>query len=86
MPRTSRRSLTIVKTTLPEERGAGRSIRVQVRWIIGIGVIFSPTLALFLAFYRETIPSRDKPSAKKGVMDLTGWDFHTQGFVQLDGE
>lgn len=31
-------------------------------------------------------PPKKAPSAKKGVLDLTGWDFDKDGIVKLDGE
>lgn len=59
---------------------------MQTRRIIGIGLLFSVTLLLFLVIYRHTGSNADQPAAQHGVIDLTGWSFHEQGFVQLDGE
>ncbi|MGD8191485.1 hybrid sensor histidine kinase/response regulator [Brevibacillus ginsengisoli] len=53
---------------------------------IGIGLIFSLSIAIFIGIYEQTIPNRDTPIAKRGVMDLSDWDFHNRGVVNLDGE
>ncbi|MEK8130517.1 ATP-binding protein [Paenibacillus filicis] len=55
------------------------------KWI-GIALIFTLTLSLFIAVQTLTAPNRDAPSTSRGVLDLTGWDFERQGLVRLDGE
>ncbi|MCY9695694.1 ATP-binding protein [Paenibacillus alginolyticus] len=56
------------------------------RQFIGIGIILSLSILLFIAIYSHTVPNRDSQLAKQGVLDLRGWDFHKQGLVALDGE
>ncbi|MFS0554814.1 ATP-binding protein [Brevibacillus sp. 179-C9.3 HS] len=53
---------------------------------IGIGLIFLLSIVVFITIYLQTFPSRDMPIAKRGVLDLSSWDFHNQGLVNLDGE
>ncbi|MFK4437894.1 two-component system sensor histidine kinase ChiS [Paenibacillus sp. RC21] len=60
--------------------------RGQYREAIGIGLIFSLSIVLFVAIYSQTIPDQDMPPVKRGVLDLSNWDFHKQGWVNLDGE
>lgn len=56
------------------------------RRIIGIGLIFSLSILFFMGVYAQTIPDREAPVAKRGVIDLSGWDLRNQGIVNLDGE
>ncbi|KZE73581.1 histidine kinase [Paenibacillus elgii] len=56
------------------------------RKLIMIGLIFSLSMALFVAIYAQTIPNGNSPPAKRGVLDLSGWDFHRKGMAVLDGE
>ncbi|WP_240041210.1 ATP-binding protein [Paenibacillus ginsengarvi] len=55
------------------------------RRLIGIGLIFAISIALFYGIYSESIPNNG-PVAHKGVLDLSGWDFDREGLVKLDGE
>ncbi|EJL27646.1 ATP-binding protein [Brevibacillus sp. BC25] len=52
----------------------------------GIGLVFLLSIAVFIGIYIQTFPSRDMPMAKRGVLDLSSWDFQSQGLVNLDGE
>ncbi|TBL75756.1 sensor histidine kinase [Paenibacillus thalictri] len=58
---------------------------MQYRQLVGIGLIFSLSIALFLAVFFQTIPSGSDPIAQRGVLDLTNRDMR-QGVVLLDGE
>lgn len=53
---------------------------------IGVGLVFALSILVFVGLYIQTFPKSDMPLAKRGVLDLTGWDFHEQGLVNLDGE
>ncbi|MGG1659091.1 ATP-binding protein [Brevibacillus sp. NRS-1366] len=53
---------------------------------IGICLTFSISIVTFFSIYIQTIPVKNTPPAKKGVLDLSGWDFHEKGPVSLDGE
>ncbi|WP_326070319.1 hybrid sensor histidine kinase/response regulator [Paenibacillus alba] len=53
---------------------------------IGI-ILFSLFLiSLFFSLYWQMLPNHATDPAKRGVLDLTHWDFHKQGLVTLDGE
>jgi len=60
-------------------------IRGDYRKIVGIGLLFSLSIALFAVIYTQTVPNRNIPSAERGVYDLSYWDFHKQGWVNLNG-
>lgn len=53
---------------------------------IGIGLTLLITIVTFYSIYIQTIPVKDTPPAKRGVLDLSAWDFHDKGLVSLDGE
>lgn len=48
---------------------------LNFRKLLGIGLIFSFSMALFVGMYALTLPNSDAPQAKRGVLDLSGWDF-----------
>lgn len=52
----------------------------------GIGLVFLLSIAVFVGIYIQTFPSRDMPVAKRGVLDLSNWNFQSKGLVNLDGE
>ncbi|KRE71450.1 histidine kinase [Paenibacillus sp. Soil750] len=56
------------------------------RQIIGISLVFSFSILLFIGIYSQMIPSQNKQTAKQGVLDLSKEDFHKLGVVSLDGE
>ncbi|MBJ6363766.1 ATP-binding protein [Paenibacillus sp. GCM10012307] len=60
-------------------------IRGNYHKIIGIGLLFSLSIALFALIYTQTVPYQNIPSAKRGVYDLSQWDFQKQGWVNLNG-
>ncbi|NIK78522.1 signal transduction histidine kinase [Paenibacillus castaneae] len=43
-------------------------------------------IALAASIYLLTVPNRNMPLAKQGVLDLSDWDFSQRGTVMLDGE
>ncbi|MGC5326685.1 hybrid sensor histidine kinase/response regulator [Brevibacillus sp. SYSU BS000544] len=61
------------------------NIRNYLKYI-GIGLIFFLSVAIYIGIYERTIPNQGAPTAKQGVLDLSGWDFRHQGLVGLDGE
>lgn len=52
------------------------------------GLTLIPLLSclLLMAIYQYTSPNFDAPQARQGVLDLSGWDFGTKSFLNLDGE
>ncbi|WP_338044193.1 ATP-binding protein [Paenibacillus oryzisoli] len=58
----------------------------STRKIIGIGLVFSVSILLFIAIYSLMIPTQNKETAKQGVMDLRDYDFNKHGVISLDGE
>ncbi|MCS7459670.1 ATP-binding protein [Paenibacillus doosanensis] len=56
------------------------------RRLFGIMLLFTLSILVFISVYVESMPNRQAMPAKKGVLDLTGWDFQSQGRVTLDGE
>ncbi|MEW9702931.1 ATP-binding protein [Paenibacillus sp. SI8] len=60
--------------------------RSYYRKVISIGFIFIFFMSLLTVIYSQTIPQRDAPLAKQGVLDLSNWDLHKQGWVNLDGQ
>lgn len=59
---------------------------IQTRHIVGIGIGLLIVMALMYGMYVKFMPATDAPQAKRGILDLSGWDFATQGQVYLDGE
>lgn len=60
--------------------------RESYRKLVGIGLIFTISIVLFIGVYFQSVPSLSSPPAKHGVLDLSDWDFRGQGLVPLDGE
>ncbi|WP_341833446.1 hybrid sensor histidine kinase/response regulator [Paenibacillus pectinilyticus] len=56
------------------------------RKIIGIGLVFSLSILLFMGIYAQMVPHQNMETAKRGVLDLTNYDFHKLGVVTLNGD
>lgn len=54
--------------------------------IIKIITIFLCSLLIILLYTSDLFFIKDSPSAKKGKLDLSSWDFHEDGMVSLDGK
>ena len=54
--------------------------------LIGILIIFSLSIALFSGAYSLISPTPNTPTATKGVLDLSSWDFHSKGLTNLNGQ
>ncbi|MCD9025173.1 hybrid sensor histidine kinase/response regulator [Cohnella silvisoli] len=54
--------------------------------IAGITIIPIVAIAVLLGIYTYTESNKSAPPASHGVLDLSGWDFHEKGIVNLDGE
>ncbi|MFF2018753.1 ATP-binding protein [Paenibacillus sp. NPDC058177] len=53
---------------------------------VGFALFFVIAISLLTAIYSHTLPNRMAPLAKQGVLDLTQWDLHNNGVINLDGE
>ncbi|MGD8190713.1 ATP-binding protein [Brevibacillus ginsengisoli] len=60
--------------------------RAEYFRLIGFGLIFCLSIVIFTWIFAQTLPNRDMPAAKRGILDISGWDFKQQGIVNLDGE
>ncbi|SFM28953.1 7TM diverse intracellular signalling [Paenibacillus sp. 1_12] len=60
--------------------------RSYYRKAIGIGLIFSFFIILLAGIYSQTMPGWNAPLVKKGMLDLSNWDLHKQGWVSLNGQ
>ncbi len=59
---------------------------MRKRNLIGVGLIFLLSIAIYISIYYQTIPEGNTPPVQQGVLDLSAWDLHQQGMVNLDGE
>ncbi|SIQ95295.1 ATP-binding protein [Paenibacillus macquariensis] len=60
--------------------------RINYSKLIGILLIFSISLGLFIGIYSLIKPSSNILIAKNGVLDLAHWDFASKGLANLNGE
>lgn len=54
--------------------------------LFGVGLLFLLSIALIVGLGTRIQPHPDAPTAEDGLLDLSSWDVHTQGFVPLNGE
>lgn len=54
--------------------------------IVVVGIIFSISIILLIGINAQIATKGNSPPAKRGVLDLSSWDFASQGPVDLDGE
>ncbi len=60
--------------------------RINYSKLTGILLIFSISFGLFIGIYSLIKQSPNVLIAKNGVLDLTTWDFDSQGLANLNGE
>ncbi|SFE54685.1 His Kinase A (phospho-acceptor) domain-containing protein [Paenibacillus algorifonticola] len=60
--------------------------RVNYSKLAGIILIFALSIALFIGIYSLTKPNPHTPTARQGVLDMSGWDFAAQKLANLNGE
>ncbi|BFT73793.1 ATP-binding protein [Paenibacillus sp. P36] len=58
----------------------------KLRQFIGIVVVFSLSVLLFIGIYSQATPNKVDQPAKHGMLDLRNWDLRQQGLTSLDGE
>ncbi|MBB6729834.1 ATP-binding protein [Cohnella zeiphila] len=70
-------------------KGEAQTMRKGLRWgYRALGLMLIPILScvLLAAINRYTVPDRSAPTAKQGVVDLSGWKFGASRTVLLNGE
>lgn len=60
--------------------------RVKYSKRMGIFLILLLSITLFVGVYSLSRPSSNSLLAKHGVLDLTQWDFASQGLINLNGQ
>lgn len=65
--------------------GLRKGTRVGLR-ALGLTLIPLISILLLIWIYQYTVPNRAAPEARGGALDLSGWNFDSRGFVNLDGE